>query len=87
MCHFEGFGFQAQILIMERSGGEGEVRGIVLMRHLGRFKRIYKGKCVTLNIGPYTKFLTGRRRRKRSLGGNWQLIIVLECLEVFRQIR
>lgn len=59
--------------------------GSVLMRHLGRFKRIYKGKCVTFNIGPYTKFLTGRRRRKEK--GNWQLIIVLEYSEVFRQIR
>ena len=36
------------------------------MRHLGGFKRIYKGKCVTVNLGPYTEFLPGRRRKKEK---------------------
>lgn len=42
------------------NGAEGS------MRHLGGFKRIYKGKCVTFSIGPYIESLTGRRRKKEK---------------------
>lgn len=37
-----------------------------LMRYLGGFKRIYKGKCVIFSIGLYIEFLIGRRRKKEK---------------------
>lgn len=55
MYCFEDFGCHAQILIMEPGG-------LRKHRHLGGFKRNYKGKWVTFSVGPYIGREGGRKR-------------------------